>query len=191
MEGESGASARLKKMAEATWGRESLDAALERFLGPLIVAAGFELRFEIEDTRGQFERDYESPELVVNFTGPDTGLLLENKGELLKAFEQLSLEALRLEHSQHEKIIFDCQQYRLQRIEELGLAAQAAADKVRRTGVPYKFSPMSSRERRVIHMALRGNADVRTQSEGVGLHRQVVVYPKQAAPPPQPPMRRR
>lgn len=179
-------------MADATFHVERVKADLEAFLGRLIAAADFQLSFEVQDTHGQFERDYESPELVVNFTGPDTGLLLEDKGELLKALEQVCWEALRLEHGEHEKIIFDCQQYRLLRIEELGLAAQAAADKVRRTGVPYKFSPMSSRERRVIHMALRGSADVRTESEGVGLHRQVVVYPKQATPaPPRPQMRRR
>ena len=167
-------------MVEHTFNAERVATALEAFLRQLIAAAQFQLNFEIQHTAGRFDRDYESPELVVNFTGQDTGLLLENKGELLKALEQVALEALRLDHDAHEKIIFDCQEYRLLRIEELGLAAQAAADKVKRTGIPYKFSPMSSRERRVIHMALRGSADVRTESEGVGPHRQVVIYPKQA-----------
>lgn len=168
-------------MAEQTFNAERVTAALEKFLGPLIAAANFQLGFQVQHTAGQFDRDYETPELVVNFTGQDTGLLLENKGELLKALEQVTLEALRLDHEWHEKIIFDCQEYRLLRIEELGLAAQAAADKVKRTGIPYKFSPMSSRERRVIHMALRGSADVRTESEGMGIHRRVVIYPRQAS----------
>lgn len=176
-------------MPEHTFDQDKVSKALERFLSGLIAAAGFQLSFEIQRTAGRFDRDYESPDLLVNFTGRDTELLLENKGELLKALEIVALEALGLEHEAHEKVIFDCQEYRLMRIEELGLAAQAAADKVRRTGIPYKFSPMSSRERRVIHMALRGNADVRTESEGVGPHRQVVIYPRQASeqgktPPP-------
>jgi spoIIIJ-associated protein len=77
------------------------------------------------------------------------------------------------------------------RIQELGLAAQAAADRVKRTGVPYKFAAMSGRERRVIHMALRGDGDVRTESEGVGLNRQVVIHAKDETKPVQQFRRRR
>ncbi len=82
--------------------------------------------------------------------------------------------------------MFDCNDYRMLRVDELQLAAQAAADRVRRTGVDYKFNPMSSRERRVIHMALRGEAGVRTQSEGVGPHRQVVIHSADPSPARQP-----
>jgi len=66
----------------------------------------------------------------------------------------------------------------MMRFAELGLAAQAAAEKVARTGVPFRFGSMSGRERRVIHMALRGNNAVHTESEGSGIDRQVVVSPK-------------
>jgi predicted RNA-binding protein Jag len=50
---------------------------------------------------------------------------------------------------------------------------------------------MSGRERRVIHMALRGEGDVRTESEGFGLNRQVVIHPRTAAPKPAQPFGRR
>ena len=178
-------------MEDQTFDPERAAAFLEKFLSGLIAAGRLQLTFEIQRTSGQFQREYESPDLLVSFSGRDADLLLENKGEVLKALEQVALEALRLDHQAHERIFFDCQEYRLMRIEELALAAQAAAEKVKRTGMAYKFSPMSSRERRVIHMALRGDADVRTQSEGVGLHRQVVVYPKQAPAPPSRPLGRR
>ena len=56
--------------------------------------------------------------------------------------------------------------------------AKVAADKVRQTSSPYQFAPMSSRERRIVHLALRDSADLRTESEGEGLRRYVVVYPK-------------
>ena len=73
------------------------------------------------------------------------------------------------------------------RLEELRMAAQVAADKVRKTGAPYQFAPMSSRERRIVHLALRDQDDLRTESEGEGLRRVLVVYPrdyKAAAPRP-------
>ena len=178
-------------MEDQTFDAERATASLEKFLSGLIAAGRLQLTFEIQRTSGQFQREFETPDLVVSFSGRDADLLLENKGEVLKALEQVALEALRLDHHAHERIFFDCQEYRLMRIEELALAAQAAAEKVKRTGIPYKFGPMSSRERRVIHMALRGEADVRTESEGVGLHRQVVVHPKQAPAPPSRPLGRR
>jgi spoIIIJ-associated protein len=37
---------------------------------------------------------------------------------------------------------------------------------------------MSSRERRIVHLALRDEADLRTESEGEGAERRLVVYPK-------------
>ena len=77
----------------------------------------------------------------------------------------------------HSKLCFDANDYRLLRIEELRLSALTAAEKVKGTGVPFRFNPMNSRERRVIHLALRNDTAVRSESAGTGPGRQVVVYP--------------
>ena len=77
----------------------------------------------------------------------------------------------------HSRISFDANDYRLLRIEELRLSAATAADKVKRTGAPFRFNPMNSRERRVIHLALRNETAVRSESIGAGPARHVVVYP--------------
>jgi len=63
------------------------------------------------------------------------------------------------------------------RLEELKLSARVAAQRVREKGQAFRFNPMSSRERRIIHLELNGAAGVRTVSEGVGDHRQLVIYP--------------
>ena len=62
------------------------------------------------------------------------------------------------------------------------MAATVAAQKVRQTGAPYHFAPMSSRERRIVHLALRDEADLRTESDGEGMRRCVVVYPADYKP---------
>jgi spoIIIJ-associated protein len=123
-------------------------------------------------------RDWEKPEILVDFAGPDSVLLLDRGGELLRALELIALEMLRLPSGEHEKVCFDCQNRRTMRIQELRTAADVAAEKVRKTGTPYQFSPMSSRERRIVHLALRDEADLRTESEGEGANRCLVVYPK-------------
>jgi spoIIIJ-associated protein len=60
----------------------------------------------------------------------------------------------------------------------LKLAAETAAEKVRHTGQPFSFAPMSSRERRMLHLAFRAYDDLATSSTGEGIHRFVVAHPK-------------
>jgi spoIIIJ-associated protein len=62
-------------------------------------------------------------------------------------------------------------------MDELRLMAQVAAERVIDTGDPFTLSPMNPRERRIVHMALRDQPKVRTQSEGMGPERKVVIYP--------------
>ena len=68
----------------------------------------------------------------------------------------------------HSRVSFDANDYRALRIEELRVSALAAADKVKRTGTMFRFNPMNSRERRVIHIALRNEPEVRSESAGAG-----------------------
>jgi spoIIIJ-associated protein len=67
------------------------------------------------------------------------------------------------------------------------MSALAAAEKVKRTHTPFHFNPMSSRERRVIHLALRDEKELRSESLGVGPFRAVVVVPADMPTPPAPP----
>jgi spoIIIJ-associated protein len=62
-------------------------------------------------------------------------------------------------------------------MEELRLMAQVAAERVIDTGDPFTLNPMNPRERRIVHLALRDRPEVRTQSEGMGPERKVVIFP--------------
>ena len=63
---------------------------------------------------------------------------------------------------------FDANDYRALRIEELRLSALTAAEKVKKSHLPFHFNPMNSRERRIIHLALRDEPTVRSESAGHG-----------------------
>ena len=153
------------------------------FLQAVVTHGGLHLKYRIVvDPPLPENRDWEKPEILVEFAGPDSTLLLDRGGELLRALELLAIEMLRLPSGEHEKVCFDCHGHRAQRIQELRTAASVAAEKVRRTGTPYHFSPMSSRERRIVHLALRDEADLHTESEGEGMRRCLVVYPKDFKP---------
>jgi spoIIIJ-associated protein len=153
------------------------------FLQAVVTHGGLRLKYRIVvDPPLPENRDWEKPEILVDFAGPDSPLLLDRGGELLRALELLALEMLHLPSGEHEKVCFDCQNHRSLRIQELRSAAAVAAEKVRRTGTPYHFSPMSSRERRIVHLALREEADLHTESQGEGMRRCLVVYPKDYKP---------
>jgi spoIIIJ-associated protein len=157
------------------------------FLQTAITHGGFRLKYRITvDPPIAGNREWEHPEILVEFAGPDSALLLERGGELLRSLELLASEVLHLQGNEHEKIWFDCKNFRALRIEELQLAARAAAEKVRSTGAPYRFAPMSSRERRIVHLALREERDLKTESDGEGGRRSVVVYPGNYKPAPRP-----
>jgi len=167
---------------------------ISEFLNGIIATGDFHLRYKIAvDHPLSSDREWERPEILVELSGADSPLVLENGGELLRAFEHVSLEMLRLAPDEHEKVSFDCQNFRSARLQELRLAADVAAERVRKSGMPYAFAPMSSRERRIVHLALRDFTDLRTDSDGEAALRHVVVYPRdyQGQPPAAPVSRRR
>jgi spoIIIJ-associated protein len=149
---------------------------IEQFLKKIFNLAGFRLDFAV--TAGETPHpDFENPDLMVRFSGADVDLLLSNKAELLLALEQLTMEALGMPAEEHSRVCFDANDYRVLRIEELRMSGLAAAERVKKTHAPFHFSPMNSRERRIIHLSLRNETEVRSESVGMGPIRQVVVVP--------------
>jgi spoIIIJ-associated protein len=161
-------------MSEPIWTAEQIQQRIAGFLKPVLETARLQVSFEVR--RANLDNDLITPDYIVDFHGRDMDLLLEQRAELLLALEQLTLEALRVPHDHRYRLVFDAGDYRLMRIEELRLAAEAAAERVKKTGVPYKFSPMTSRERRILHLALRDDPDVETTSEGVAPNRHTVIH---------------
>ena len=126
-----------------------------------------------------------TPDISVELSGPDTPLLLARNGELLHAIEHIAAKILRFEHEEHDRISFDADNFKLIRQRELEMLAEAAIEKVRATGRPHAFPPMSSRERRLLHLALK-RSGLQSASSNDGPRRFVVLYPEgeePAAPP--------
>ena len=164
---------------------------IDALLRTIITLGAFKLKYRItvNPPPAPGGQDLEQPEILVELAGPDSSLVLERGAELLRSIETIIHESLRLSGEDHDKLSFDCRGYRAARQQELKLASEVAAERVLKTGVPYEFAPMTSRERRLIHLAFRDHESLVTQSEGEGMRRYVVVYPKDYKPP-KPPMRR-
>lgn len=168
-----------------TYSREDAASHIQEFLDPLIHYAGFHLSYTISEGE-TIHPDFENPDFLVRFEGEDVDLLLANKAELLLALEQLTMEALGMSPEEHSRLCFDANDHRVLRIQELRMSAQAAAERVKKTRMPFHFSPMSSRERRIIHLALHNETDIRSESVGEGPIRQVVIVPAELKELPEP-----
>lgn len=148
------------------------------FLAHLNKLGGLRLKYRI--TAGDGARDpegLEARQIYVDLSGPDAPLLTQHNGELLRALETVAAQMLRLDQREHDLISFDAGNFKALRAQELRLAAETAAEKVRKTGVPYSFPPMNSRERRLLHLAFREMDGVETASSGEGPGRFLAVYP--------------
>lgn len=150
--------------------------SIEALLKQIIRHGGFDLEVAIR-RRQPSPGDLETPDYVVDLSGRDSPLLLESHGTLLDALEYVVRKALRMGDDLVSKIAFDCEDWRLLRVRELQLTAQLASERVIETGDPYRLGHMNARDRRIVHLALRDETKVRTQSEGLGPERLVVIYP--------------
>jgi spoIIIJ-associated protein len=171
------------KVAAAKQVNEMLKTALS--------LAGFRLKYKIvvDPPATEDEDKWNRPAIAVEFEGPDDSLLLARNAELLNALEHLSLKSLHLERHEHHLVSFDTRNQKEVRKNELRMAADVAAEKVRKSGVPFHFAPMNSRERRLLHLALSTMDDLKTESDGEGRDRHVVLFPKEFKPSAQPPRR--
>ncbi|MCP5119703.1 MAG: single-stranded DNA-binding protein [bacterium] len=164
----------------------SVGPRIEEFLKPILEMARLRVTPEVSEPEARFP-NFENPDILVNFSGPDLDILLANKGEVLLALEHLTMEAIGLSPREHSLVIFDANEYRMLRIEELRLSALTAAEKVTASHRPFRFSPMTSRERRILHLAVREVEEVRSESAGIGPGRGVVIYPADMPSQPAPP----
>ena len=163
-------------MAEKKYTVVSVGPQIEEFLKPLLKRARIRVTPEVTEPEVRHP-DFENPDVMVQFTGPDVDLLLSNRAELLLALEHLTMEILGMPPRDHSLLVFDANDYRMLRIEELRLSALTAAEKVKTSNRPFRFNPMTSRERRILHLALRDESEVRSESSGAGPYRGVVIYP--------------
>ncbi len=112
----------------------------------------------------------------LNTSSDEEGLLIGRHGATLDALQYLTLRVLQAEGLGRMRITLDVGGYRTRREKTLRELAESVAEKVLKNGRPYHFDPMSAMERRVVHMAITEMGGLRTESEGEGRRRHVVVF---------------
>ena len=115
---------------------------------------------------------------VLNISGPDLGLLIGARGETLDALQHLSRLMAGHQIRQRANFVIDVEGYRERREQALARMAERMGKKAIERGRPVTLEPMPAYERRIIHMTLREDPLVRTESTGEGDRRRVRIYPE-------------
>lgn len=157
--------------------REAAAEALRDFLQGIARAGQFEFSVKVRTASPSSGTEEGEAEIFADLDGRDKEILTARSGEVLKALEHLAFRALGLEPAFHEKIHLDCGGFRALRFEELRMTARVAAERVMASKQPFQLNAMSSRERRIVHLAVKDIPGVRTESIGTGEERHVVIHP--------------
>jgi len=142
---------------------------IEKVLREILKNLGIEASFKLEEKEGTVFVDIETP---------TPGILIGHHGRTLSALQRILSLIVYRRLGEWLRIILDIDGYRQKREETLKKIALSAAKKVKFSGQEQELPPMSSGERRIIHLALSEDPEVITESRGEGKERRVVIKPR-------------
>jgi len=154
--------ARESEAAKAGSAREVLEEILRRM--------GFSARIEENETDDKI--------ILLVEAGEDSNILIGRRGKNLEGLQYIVSRICSKKDENSKPIIIDIEGYRQRRKEMLESMARRLASKAKSSRREMETEPLTAGERRLIHMALKDDHDVHTQSRGDGPLKNVVIKPK-------------
>lgn len=139
--------------------------------------AQMKIRATIHTERAEPADPGEEPPWVLNIRGVDLGVLIGRRGETLSALQYITRLIVSREIQRRANIVIDVEGYKERREDALRKLAKRMAEQVRKLGKTVTLEPMPPNERRIIHLTLRSDDTVTTESVGSGDDRKVTIIP--------------
>lgn len=148
--------------------RQVLEELLERLKVKATVSASF----------GEPEDRHSKPPVYVDIQGDDLNILIGPRAEILNALQYIAGLIIGKELGHSIPLIVDVQGYRARRVNQVRQLARRMAEQAVKTGRRQVLEPMPANERRLVHIELRDNPFVTTESVGEEPRRKVTIAPK-------------
>ncbi|WP_126939910.1 RNA-binding cell elongation regulator Jag/EloR [Veillonella sp. VA142] len=126
----------------------------------------------------QIEKLTTKDKITFQVHGEELGILIGKHGQTLDAIQYLTNLVANKEVRRRCQIVVDVENYRSRREETLIQLAHRLGAKVRRTRQKIALEPMNAFERKIIHLALQNEKNIKTDSEGQEPYRHIVIYYK-------------
>ncbi len=136
------------------------------------IQAGVKVYYGVPDD------EYSNTPIHVDIHGQDLSILIGRKAETLNALQYITRLIMGKELEQSVPLVIDVEGYRKRREQQIRRLARRVAEQVRATGRSQALEPMIPAERRLVHIELRNDPDLFTQSTGEGNRRKVVIHVK-------------
>ncbi|MFP4346916.1 MAG: RNA-binding cell elongation regulator Jag/EloR [Desulfococcaceae bacterium] len=115
---------------------------------------------------------------LLNVQGGNPGVLIGKKGQTLEAIQYLVEKIVNRHSDKRIRIQVDVEGYLENRRSNLRSLAKRLADKTKQNGKPSTLGQMNAHDRRIVHLTLKDDTEIRTQSIGEGFYRKLVIFPK-------------
>ena len=111
-------------------------------------------------------------------TGGDSGILIGKRGQTLEAIQYIIEKIINKKTNKKIRIMVDIEGYLEKRKSNLKNLATRMAEKARKIKKPVTIGQMNAQERRIVHLHLKDERGIRTQSIGEGYYRKLMIFPK-------------
>jgi spoIIIJ-associated protein len=138
------------------------------------------MQMDVEANLAPNDGESSADEIRIEIEGADAGRIIGKKGNVLDAIQYLTARVVARPGEPRRHVIVDAEGYRARHEDQLSQMARRLAQRVATEGKVITFDPMSARERRIVHMALRNVKGVRTESMGEEPQRRVQIIPEKA-----------
>jgi spoIIIJ-associated protein len=129
-------------------------------------------------TDAEIKVQQENKKIKYNIKGGNTAMLIGKKGQTLEAIQYIVEKVVNKKCREKIRIYIDIEGYLENRKINLERLSTRLAEKSKRIGKPVTIGQLNSFDRRVVHLVLKNDAGVRTQSIGDGFYRKLVIFPK-------------
>ena len=127
--------------------------------------------------KAEVEVVYEEGDLHLEVKGDQEGILIGRHGRTLDSFQFLINRMVNKRLTTPVRIILDINDYRKRKTENLNKMAVRIGEKVKSKGHPLTIGPFDAHDRRLIHIALKEDPAVRTESLGEGKLKKITIVP--------------
>lgn len=149
---------------------------------------GADLLAQTQELMGQFlelmgekanitARLEEDDRLSLSIDTDDAGLLIGKQGQTLEALQYLLTKMVAKKSRRKVRVTIDIESYRARHQQAMVQLALKSGEKAKKNGKPVTLNPMNPHDRRIVHLALQEDKELKTMSRGEGLYKKVVIYP--------------
>ncbi len=123
--------------------------------------------------------NHEKEFIYYQVSGGETSRLIGKRGQTLEAIQYILEKIVNQKLEKRVRVKVDIEDYLKNKEIKLVGMAEKLAEKAKKTGKPVSMGQLNAHDRRIVHIALKTDANVRTQSRGQGFFRKLIIFPKQ------------